>query len=76
MPISEEKVKNTIHAILAVMFTKSLEHILSLFVLVFNHAFDTGQCPSVRNGAIIVPIHKSGDKDDSDNTEVSHCCVS
>lgn len=58
------------------MFTKSLEHILSLFVLVFNHAFNTGQFPSARSGAIIVPIYKRRDKDDSDNYRgVSQLCV-
>ena len=69
MPISEEKVRNAIHAILAEMFTKSLEHKLSLLVLVFNHAFNTGQFPSTRTGAdkIIVPIYNSGDKDYSGN---------
>ena len=49
------------------MLKNSLEHILSLLVLLFNHVFDTGQYPSAWSVAIIVPIHKSGDKDDPDN---------
>ena len=53
--------------ILAEMLKNSLEHILSLLVLLFNHVFDTGQYPSAWSVAIIVPIHKSGDKDDPDN---------
>ena len=77
-PISEEEVKNAIEhlklnkssgsdGILADMLKNSLEHILSLLVLLFNHVFDTGQYPSAWSGAIIVPIHKSGDKDDPNN---------
>ena len=77
-PISEEEVKNAIgqlklnkspgpDGILAEMLKNSLEHILSPLVLLFNHVFDTGQYPSAWSGAIIVPIHKSGDKDDPDN---------
>ena len=77
-PISEEEVKNAIEhlklnkspgpdGILAETLKNSLEHILSLFVLFFNHVFDTGQYPSAWSGAIIVPIHKSGDKDDPDH---------
>ena len=38
----------------------------SLFCF-FNHVFDTGQYPSALSAAIIVPIHKSGDKDNPDN---------
>ena len=78
IPISEEEVKNAIEhlklnkspgpdGILAETLKNSLEHTLSLFVLFFNHVFDTGQYPSAWSGAIIVPIHKSGDKDDPDN---------
>ena len=77
-PISQEEVKNAIEhlklnkspgpdGILAEMLKNSLEHILSLLVLLFNHLFDTGQYPSTWSVAIIVPIHKSGDKDDPDN---------
>ena len=53
--------------VLAEMLKNSLEHILSFLVLLFNHVFDTGQYPSAWSGAIIVPIHKSGDKDNPDN---------
>ena len=45
----------------------SLEHILSFLVLLFSHVFVTGQYPSAWSGAIIVPIHRSGDKDNPDN---------
>ena len=73
-PISEEEVrKATDHlklnkspgpdGILAEMPKNSLEHILSFLVLLFNHVFVTGQYPSAWSGAIIVPIHNSGDKD-------------
>ena len=77
-PIREEEVKNAIEhlklnkssgsdGILADMLKNSLEHILSLLVLLFNHVIDTGQYPSAWSGAIIVPIHKRGDKDNPDN---------
>ena len=77
-PISEEEVrKATDHlklnkspgpdGILAEMLKNSLEHILSFLVLLFNHVFDTGQYPSAWSGAIIFPIHKSGDKDNPVN---------
>ena len=41
--------------------------ILSSLGLLFNHVFVTGQHPSAWSGAIIVPIHKSGEKDNLDN---------
>ena len=69
-PISEEEVRKAIGhlklnkspGILAEMRKNSLEYILSFLVLLFNHVFDTGRYPSAWSGAIIVPIHKSGDK--------------
>ena len=77
-PICEEEVKKATEHLtlnkspgpdgsLAERLKNSFEHILSLLVLLFNHVFDTGQYPSTWSGAIIVPIHKSGDKDDPDN---------
>ena len=33
----------------------------------FNRIFDTGEYPTVWTGAIIMPIHKSGNKNDPDN---------
>ena len=76
-PIKDEEVrKATDHLklnkspgpeILAEMLKNSLEHVLSFLVLLINHVFDTGQYPSAWSGAIIVPIHKSGDKDNPDN---------
>ena len=33
----------------------------------FNYIFDTGEYPTVWTGAIIIPIHKSGNKNDPDN---------
>ena len=33
----------------------------------FNHIFDTGEYPTAWTGAIIIPIHKSGNKNDPDN---------
>ena len=49
------------------MLRNSLEHKLSFLALLFNHVFDTGQYPSAWSGAVIVPIYKSGDKDNPDN---------
>ena len=51
--------------ILAEWLKNSLEHILSLLVLLFNNVFDTVQYPSAWSGAIVV-IHKDG-YNDSDN---------
>ena len=53
--------------ILAEMLKNSLGHILSFLVLLFNHECHTGQYPSAWSGAVIVPIYKSGDKDNPDN---------
>ena len=49
------------------MLKNALKHILPFLVLVSDHVFDTEQYTSAWNGAIIVPVYNSGDKDYPDN---------
>jgi Reverse transcriptase (RNA-dependent DNA polymerase) len=53
--------------ILAGMLKNSTEQTLPFIVELFNSVFDSGDYPSVWTGAIVVPIHKSGDVDNPDN---------
>ena len=53
--------------ILAGMLKFSVTQMLPFIVELFNHVFDTGNYPAAWTGAIVVPIHKSGDVDKPDN---------
>ena len=53
--------------ILAEMIKTSLPQILPFSVALFNRIFDTGEYPTAWTGAIIIPIHKSDNKNDPDN---------
>ena len=44
----------------------SPDFIVSIVVL-FNRIFDSGEYPTTWTDAIIVPIHESGDRNNSDN---------
>ena len=49
------------------MIKTSLPQILPFLVALFNRIFDTEEYPTEWTGAIIIPIHKSGNKNDPDN---------
>ena len=53
--------------IYAEMIKNSLPQILPFLVVLFNRIFDSSEYPTAWTNAIIVPIHKSGDKNDPDN---------
>ena len=53
--------------ILAEMIKTSLPQILPFSVALFNRNFDTGEYPTAWTGAVIIPIHKRGNKNDPDN---------
>ncbi|WP_419653299.1 RNA-directed DNA polymerase, partial [Thiolapillus sp.] len=53
--------------IYAEMIKNSLPQILPFLVVLFNRIFDLSEYPTAWTNAIIVPIHKSGDKNDPDN---------
>ena len=52
--------------IYAEMIKNSLPQILPFLVVLFNRIFDSSEYPTAWTNAIIVPIHKSGDKNDPD----------
>ena len=77
-PITEEEIMRAVEhlkvnkapgtdGILAEMIKTSLPQILPFLVALFNRIFDTGEYPTAWTGAIIIPIHKSGNKNDPDN---------
>ena len=77
-PITQEEIARAIghlkdnkspgtDGILAEMLKNSLPQILPFLVVLFNRIFDSGEYPTAWTGAIIVPIHKSGDKNNPDN---------
>jgi hypothetical protein len=45
----------------------SIDQILPFILSLFNHVFATGNYPGIWTRAVIVPIHKSGSKDNPDN---------
>ena len=51
----------------AEMIKNSLFQILPFLVVLFNCIFDSSEYPTAWTSAIIVPIHKSGEKNDPDN---------
>ena len=57
------------YGIFAEMLKNSLPQILPFLILVvlFSGIFDSGEYPTAWTGAIIVPMHKSGDKNNPDN---------
>ncbi len=77
-PITEEEIMRAVEhlktskapgtdGILAEMIKTSLPQILPFLVALFNRIFDIGEYPTAWTGAIIIPIHKSGNKNDPDN---------
>ena len=77
-PITEEEIMRAVEHletskapgtddILAEMIKTSLPQILPFLVALFNRIVDTGEYPTAWTGAIIIPIHKSGNKNDPDN---------
>lgn len=77
-PITEEEIMRAVEhlnsnkspdigGILADTIKNSLSQIVPVSVALFNHIFDIGQFPTAWTGAIIVPIHKSGNKNDPHN---------
>ena len=52
--------------IYAEMIKNSLPQILPFLVVLFNRIFDSSEYPTAWTSAIIVPIQKSGDKNDPD----------
>lgn len=78
MPISPQEVASAIKnlnpnksagpdGILAGMLINSAQQTLPFIVELFNTIFDSGNYPAAWTGAIVVPIHKSGDVDTPDN---------
>lgn len=53
--------------VIAEMLKHSLDILVPCLVLLFNKILDTGIYPHGWTGAIIVPIHKGGNKDNPDN---------
>ena len=77
-PITEEDIMRAVEhlktnkapgtdGIVAEMIKTSLSQILPFLVALFNRIFDTEEYPTEWTGAIIIPIHKSGNKNDPDN---------
>ena len=53
--------------IVAEMIKTSLPQILPFLVALLNRIFDTGEYPTAWTGAVIIPRHKRGNKNDPDN---------
>ena len=77
-PVTEEKIIRAVEhlkskklsgtdGIMAEMLMTSLPQILPFLVALFNRIFDTGEYPTARTGAIIIPVRKGGNKIDPDN---------
>ena len=81
-PITEEEIIRAVEdlkskklpgtdGIMAEMIKTSLPQILPFIfyflVALFNRIFDTGEYPTAWTGAIIIPVHKGGNKNDPDN---------
>jgi hypothetical protein len=77
VPITREEIERAIRylkcgkspgcdRVIAEMLKTAEKHILPFLEILFNHVFENGSYPQAWAKAVIVPIHKGGDKDNPD----------